>query len=394
MKNFRSWAASALAGALLIACGGGDPDVPGSGSPSGAPTTKGNFKAVVSFGTSVSDVGTYQPVTAIPGTNPQLYWGGKFTTNGTGGTVWVENIAADPLINVIVTPAEVGFAGQSVKCPAAGAGLGSTCTAYGQGGALVTGPNGVNHENGALTVPVKTQIANHLARFGSFKADDLILVEGGLNEVFQQIGIFVAAATQIQTNAALGLITPDQANGLLLNAQLAAQAEMKKAALEMAGYVRSEILAKGGKYVAVTNAVDLALAPEGAAAPASLKPVLSALSENYNTWLREGLTNQPVIIIDLASFWNDAITNPSKYGFTNVTTPACDKATIQANTQGGITDGTSLFCNSTPVPGLNGLAAGASVTTWLFADGNHPTTGGHKALSDAVLKQLKAAGWI
>lgn len=64
MKLFRSLAPLALAAALLAACGGGDPDVPGSGSPSGAPTTKGNFTAFISFGDSLSDVGSYSPAPA------------------------------------------------------------------------------------------------------------------------------------------------------------------------------------------------------------------------------------------------------------------------------------------------------------------------------------------
>ncbi len=393
MTTFRSWAVSALGAALLIACGGGDPYVPGSEGPNGAPTTKGSFSAVVSFGTSVSDIGTYTGATAIPGTSPQLYWGGRFTTNGPGAAVWVEHVAAS--LGVTMTAAEMLTGpGTSVKCPAEAVGAGATCTAYGQGGAMVTNPVGIRHDQGLLTVPLKTQIANHLARFGSFQASDLILVEGGLNDVFVQIDAFVAAATQIQTDAALGRISADQASLLVLNAELAAMGEVKKAALELAGYVRSEILAKGGRYVAVANAVDLSLAPEGAAAPAAVKLVLSGLSENFNLWLREGLKGQPVQFIDLAGFWNDAIRNPAKYGFVNVSAPACDKATISANTQGNVTDGTSLFCNSTPVTGLYGLAAGADVNTWLFADGNHPTTGGHKALSQSALQQLKSFGWI
>ena len=45
-------------------------------------------------------------------------------------------------------------------------------------------------------------------------------------------------------------------------------------------------------------------------------------------------------------------------------------------------------------PPAAGLAAGADVNTWFFADLNHPTTGGHKAFSDAVLGQLRSFGWI
>ena len=72
-----------------------------------------------------------------------------------------------------VTPAEVGFNGQSVKCPAAAVpALATTCTAYGQGGSRVTDPMGIGHNadgSGALTVPVVTQIANHLARFAQLQ---------------------------------------------------------------------------------------------------------------------------------------------------------------------------------------------------------------------------------
>ena len=84
--------------------------------------------------------------------------------------------------------------------------LAATCTGYGQGGSRVTDPNGIGHSTGALTVPVVTQIANHLARFGSFKASDLIFVYAGSNDVFTQFGTFTTAAATIQAQAAAGKI--------------------------------------------------------------------------------------------------------------------------------------------------------------------------------------------
>jgi outer membrane lipase/esterase len=396
MKQIRSWAPSALVSLLLVACGGGDPTIPGSGSPSGAPTTKGAFTAVVSFGDSLLDVGAYSPATSLAGNGSAPYFGGKFTTNSATGTIWVENLATS--LGLLTTPGEVGFNGQSVKCPAAAVGLGTTCTAYGQGGSRVTDPNGIGHNPatgaGALTVPIKTQIANHLARFTSFKASDLIIVFAGNNDAFIQFGIFAAAATQIQTDAASGKITPDQANLALFQAQTAAQAEMKKAALELAGYVTSEILGKGGKYVAVFNLPDSALTPFGSTVPASARPVLTGLVETFNLWLREGLTGQPVYWYDSFTTFRQVYANPGNYGFVNNTIPACDADKIKLITGGAVTDGSSLFCNSTPGAPYNGLRADADVTTWQFADGVHPTTGGHKVFSDDVIKQLKAAGWI
>ena len=63
-------------------------------------------------------------------------------------------------------------------------------------------------------------------------------------------------------------------------------------------------------------------------------------------------------------------------------------------TQGRITDGFALFCNALPIPAVNGIRDGADIDTWFFADGNHPTVGGHRLISQAVLRQMAAAGWI
>ncbi len=410
MRAFRSlspWIVSAL---LLAACGGGDPDVPGSGSPSGAPTTKGAFTAVVSFGDSLSDVGSYMPVTSLTGNGQPPFFGGKFTTNETSATglpdanalgkIWVENIASS--LGVTVTAAEVGFNGQSVKCPAAAVpALATTCTAYGQGGSRVTDPMGIGHNadgSGALTVPVVTQIANHLSHFTSFKDSDLILVYAGSNDVFTQFGIFGAAAVQIQTAAAAGTITPDQANQQLFAAQTAAMQGMKTAAQELANDIRTMILANGGKYVAVMTLSDIGDTPLGndpTQVPPSAKPVLTGLSQNFNLWLRDGLAGQPVQIIDTFTIFKDASANAAcKLGFVNNTTPSCDATKISAITGGADTDGSSLFCNATPGAPYNTLLTGADVTTWQFADSVHPTTGGHKVISDAFTAQLQAFGWI
>ncbi|MGE5115393.1 MAG: SGNH/GDSL hydrolase family protein [Betaproteobacteria bacterium] len=395
MKTMRAWGLSLVAGVLLAACGGSE-DVPGSGSPSGAPTTKGSFAAVVVFGDSVSDAGTYTPATSATGNGQPPFIGGKFTTNSSTSLVWVERVAG--ALGIVLTPARVGFAGQWVDCPAAAnPALANSCTDYAQGGAMVTDPNGINHDQGALTVPIVTQIDNHLARFGSFKDTDLVFVEAGLNDAFTQIAIFAGKAGQIKADAQAGKITADQANALLFQAQSEAQGAMKQAAQELAGYIRDRILAKGARYVAVTNAVDLSLSPEGAELPPQLKPVLTGLSDIFNLWLRDGLTGQPVQIVDIASMWKTTVTgktSPTGIVFADTATPACDKAKIAAITQNRITSGTSLFCNVTPGVPYNALAAGADPDTWFYADGNHPTRGGHKALGDAVLQQLQAYGWL
>jgi len=240
-------------------------------------------------------------------------------------------------------------------------------------------------------VPMVTQIANHLARFTSFKASDLILVYGGNNDVFTQFGIFAATAAAIQADTTL---TADQANLQLFAAQQAAEAAMKVAAQELVADIKTQILAKGGTYVAVMTLSDIADTPFGNSLPPTAKPVLTALSQTFNLWLKDGLTGQPVQIIDTFTMFKDAYANPAKFGIVNNTVPACDAAKIQVITGGAVTDGSSLFCNATPGVPYNGLRTGADVNTWQFADSVHPTTGGHKIISDAFAAQLHAFGWI
>lgn len=418
MRPIRSLASLAVAALLLAACGGGDPDVPGSGSPSGAPTTKGNFRSIVSFGDSLSDVGAYTPATSATGDGNPPYLGGKFTTNSATSTVWVENLAAalsTPALPIVVTPAEVGFAGVSVKCPAAAnPALASTCTGYGQGGSRITDPNGIRHTDAAtgelraLTVPIRTQIANHLASpiaNGRFKDTDLVFVWAGGNDFLFQVtqdprinpNSYVIKLATIQAQAQAGAITADQAKTLAFQAQLASQEAMKQVALELAGYIRTEILGKGAKYVAVMNFPDPTKTPEGAAT-AAFSPVIGAalttFADTFNLWLREGLTGQPVIFVDLKTLFETVVANPASFGIANAAVPACEPAKMAVVTGGQVTDGFSLFCNATPVPQLYGLRDTADANTWFFADGNHPSTGGHKVISDFILNQLRAVGWI
>lgn len=399
MRTLRIGLISAITAAVLVACGGGDVTIPGSGEPAGAPTTKGSFTSVVSFGDSLSDMGAYTPATSFTGNGQPPYLGGKFTTNVDGGAslVWVENVAnavlsGRPPGTPAITPAEVGFAGQSVLCPIAASvpALASTCTGYGQAGARVTNPDGYKHSIGFLTVPAKTQIANHLARFGSFKDTDLVLVSVGFNEVFVQFEQYYLPAFMVALGKwQAGQISEDQFKADVFHAQTLAQEEMKVAALALADLVRNEILAKGAKYVAVTTLLDMSKTPEAMALPEAIRPLLNILPQTFELWLRDGLTGQPVKFVDLRAVFDDMLANPGGYGFVNVTSRACDAARMPA-----ASGGSSLFCNTTPGAPYSALATGADASTWLFADGVHPTAGGYKAISDAVLQQLKSFGWI
>jgi outer membrane lipase/esterase len=396
----RRWHISALAAAALIvaACGGGsDTDSPLA-------------TRVVVFGDSLSDIGAYTPATQIPigqaaGSPP--FFGGKFTTNShTGYTatsntnnanIWVEWIAAR--LGVAITPALVGF-GPAINpvtqqpgrraCPAAAnPALAGSCTGYAQGGSRVTSPAGIGNPNGngingtspaPMTVPMVTQVADHLAAFTSFGRDDIVFVWGGNNDAFVQLGLVGA-----------GAIAPADA-----------AAAMQTAATELVALVKDEILAKGAKRVAVMTLPDASTAPAFAGADQNTRGLLSQLSAAFNATMVTGLEGSGAKIIDARTLNATVQASPASFGLTNVTTPACNATIIAGVTGGRITDGSSLFCNAAPaalftaagLPNLNAITPGASANTYLFADGVHPTTGGHKIFADQVWTQLKNFGWV
>lgn len=376
MSTRRRWHLSALAAvaALLVAsCGGGETDAPLA-------------TRVIAFGDSLSDIGTYVVATSINGAGTGApFFGGKFTTNThTGYTaasnsstanIWVEWIAAR--LGVAITPAEVGFATTRIPCPAQASGLAHSCTGYAQGGSRVTDPNGIGKSGGALTIPMVDQIASQNTRSVTgfttgFGKGDIVFVFGGNNDVFVQFG-------------AVGQGLP----------AATAVANVQTAATELATLVKNEIIAKGAKRVAVMTLPDSSTTPGFAAQSADARALLSQLVAAFNATLVAGLDGSGARIIDVRSMIAAAQANPAAYGLTNVTTPAC-------GTPAWNPTGTSLLCNAAPAalfaaagaPNLNSLVAGASASTWMFADGVHPTSGGHRIFADQVWAVLKDFGWV
>lgn len=190
-----------LAAALVSACAGDDNSPAPVPVPPVEPAPKPHFGAQISFGDSLSDVGTYAVGTV------KALGGGKFTINGDytrsnpafAGLNWTEVLAARlglPAPCAAQTGLD-GIADQGFWVPAQNH---AGCFGYGQGGARVTQAVGPGNKLtgsplGALTVPVQMQIANHLALSGGkFKSDDLVLVMAGGNDLLLQLGALSAGA--------------------------------------------------------------------------------------------------------------------------------------------------------------------------------------------------------
>ena len=193
------FALAVLAAAVLAGCGGAS---------GGDQTLKTKYSAQVSFGDSLSDVGSYAVGTVL------AKGGGKFTINGNNtainpeltGKNWTEHLAAQFSLPVPCA-AETGLEGNAAQGLAVARVKHAGCFGYAMGGSRVTNPVGPNNKLtgsalGALTVPVVTQIANHLAvSGGKFSGTEAVFVMAGGNDVLFQLGALQAGATAAGTKA-------------------------------------------------------------------------------------------------------------------------------------------------------------------------------------------------
>ena len=115
----------------------------------------------------------------------------------------------------------------------------------------------------------------------------------------------------------------------------------------------------GARYVVVPNLPDLGLTPEGRASGAG--PLITLLSETFNSYLDAALaTHAPnAVRIDVFGLMRQTVSDPSEYGFTDVSTRCVTAAGICADPDGH-----------------------------LFWDHVHPTTRGHAVLADKFAKAI------
>lgn len=340
-----------VASAVLVACGG---------SSDGDQTPRVGYGKIISFGDSLSDVGTY-----AVGTIASL-GGGKYTVNGEGGQIWIERLAGTLGVTAPCA-AQTGMVGVPdagiVDVPVTDA---PDCYAYAQGGARVTNPVGpgnallglANGGIGQLTDPVVNQIQRHLAKGEGFAADDLVLVLAGGNDVFMNL----AAASTVGPEAVV--------------------AAMAAAGTELSGYVKDQIVANGATRVVVVNLPDVSLTPFAfgaeAAAPGT-QALVASMVVAFNDALAAGIEGTAeVLLVDAYTESQNNYANPAQYALRNVQVPSCDRTLAAYG---------SLSCTAdTLIEGANEL--------FLYADDVHPTPYGYQLLAQYVALQMAKVGWL
>jgi phospholipase/lecithinase/hemolysin len=325
---------------LLAACGGhGRISVTdgGGGGGNGAATPAGGIHLqVVSFGDSLSDVGTFSPIASAVG-------GGRFTTNP--GQVWSQDVAQyyGDTLNAAFT---IDF---THKLNAQG-GLG-----YAEGGATVATPANLydflTDVIGNIEMPVTQQVSSYLSTHGSFNGDQLVLVWVGSNDVLRAGS--PPAATQIVQTAATTL-----------------------------AQVVGQIVQNGATHVVVINVPNVGLSPKGLAsldAGANLTQLSQLFNDSLNAALQADGLQGKVIQIDSYTWINQIFANFQANGFTvSNTSVACDPSKTP--------DQTSLLCSPRTYVTSN------ADQTYMFADDLHPTTRLHALFAQFVEQQIAKTG--
>jgi phospholipase/lecithinase/hemolysin len=327
-----------------------------SNASAGSADQRSSFTQVVSFGDSLSDVGTYAYA--------RQFGGGAYTTNP--GAVSVQVIAehyGSPL-----TPALTGGFGQPSVVHPEGFG-------YAQGGARVAGapnPGDATGDTGELQTPLTSQVAAYLKSHTRFTRHQLVLMQGGANDVQDAYGAWAGTI----------------ANGGDPAASLqAVEPSLRQAAQQLAGLVHN-VQQHGATHIVVQNVPDISKAPIANIVeqqlPVSAK-VLRRLAQVFNTALDEALPSSPSVLrIDAFTFIDETSENYRQLGFrfdgSNGANVACNPANLPAAFQAD--DASALFCSPST------YVSPDADSIYMFADAYHPTTHLQNLIADYVVVRI------
>ena len=446
------FALALLAAAALTACGGTD-------SSPGDQTHAVKFNQQVTFGDSLSDVGTYA-VGAIAAAG-----GGRYTINGSNTSVnaaytglnWTEVLAAELKLPAPCA-AQTGLQGTDNANPALDFNVPivnhAACFNYAQGGSRVTDPIGpgnraVTPSLGQMTLPVVSQVKNHLAKTGGkFSGTELVTIMAGGNDVLMQLGALSAGATAAGTAAGqkafptllvsglAPLVAPSnlpiaqQTIGLAIQnaavaggdqtaisgaaamaainlgaSPLAAQAAAEKAGTDAA----AEGAKAGAAYAAQQGPVLVgALGKAGAELAAIVKAELVAKGANYvvvnnlpdvagtPSGKAQGADIQALIKAMVDAFnaqLKSGLGDDPRIVYVDLFTISRDQVTNPAPY--GLTNTTARACTSaSSLTCTSKTLSAPDVSHYMFADDIHPTPFVYGLMTRYVLKEMAIKGWL
>lgn len=397
-------------------------------SPAPSTPPDNGFDALVVFGDSLADIGSYTVLALetyglgtsfnIPFGRLPYPAGGQFTVNGPQSRIWVSDVAQQLHLNL--TPNIVAYgSGNATTYLLPSGGLThhpstclfdppnrsqpNSCLDFAQGGARVNQSDGIDHELGAMTLPASRQVSHYLNQFKQFNDHQLIILFAGNNDILLAFKEFLQEMTESVQQQVSQTLKKDPDSDLIQE-QTAATLAMTRAysqsldhailkvdrAADDLARLTYRILHHHGRYVLIYTIPDIAQTPFGQGLPYTLKNspvdvpadyqcridqtdspchILSQLVNRFNQQLLLHLQHSPVKVVDSHALFLTILQNPQPYGFTQTQKPWCSPNVPS-----------SLLCNLN-TPNTQAGASPYNLSTWLFADRIHPTPAGHEALA-------------
>ena len=361
---------------MLVGCGGGSSDVP----------PKASIGKVYVMGDSLADVGTF---------------GYKFTVQNAsdpkGYLIWPQLIA-----NAFGLNGNTQCNFYTYQASSFGPNSTAGCTNFAIGGGKIV----VNASSGGVTNPqtIGTQLAQKVTVLGNYSSTDLVLIDGGGNDMADLLTAQLSGAAAYQAFLAQQLDASTITAALTQDATgaSAAAAYMQTLATNFYNQIKTQTLDKGATHVGVLNMPDITLTPEvkavlaqvqtsqGGASAQALQAGVRAWTMAYNSKLKTLIGNDSrVALIDFYADLTDEVTNPSNYSLTNAQDMACPATGYAVNSN----EYNFSLCTDAALDATTGKTAGWW-KTYAFSDGFHPTPYGHQLLAASVSRALSRAGWL
>lgn len=391
MGQFKTLALALAASLLVVACGGSD---------------RVTYTSVKVMGDSLSDSGTFSALGAGSG------YGRIFSVQGADHKIWTERVAASAGVASLCNVYQ--FTGTTfIANPTPG------CTSYGVGGGRINNQASQGGANSPFSI-IK-QLQDGAATAGSYKASDLLLIDGGGNDAADLVGAYLQAPSDsAAAYAALlsSLLPAADVNTALTSgaASVAAIGGTYMTALADSFYdaIRTNALNKGATRVVILNAPGITLTPRfqmvldsiaaaygggdaGATARAQSEALFDSWVRAFNSRLstRAAVDSGTVLVVDFYGDLKKQLANPANYGLTNVTTPACPITSVGSD---GLPAYNFETCTATALSAQTPPAGATGGTNWwktyAFSDGFHPTPYGYQLMSNLVTSSLASVGWL
>jgi outer membrane lipase/esterase len=321
------------------------------------------FSKVVSFGDSLTDAGNVGTLNGLPP-------GSSFTTNPDG--TYAQNLSV-----------LLGLGAQNNNSPLIPGTSGNSNYAYGgacaiSNGATIAAPipslPTFTCSNSPGNFSLATQFGTHLAANGGVADPNALYTYwAGANDILSATAVTAPGGFLPNGSILYQYIFVNGGNPA--NASAIAQTIAGQSAQTAIGQIKA-LQTAGAKTIVVFNLPDLGKTALNVNTPNSAGA--SALTTIYNLNFNGGLAtlNDGIVAIDTYAIINEVLASPATFGFTNTTGVACP--------------GSSLACG----PAASGYPTQPISSTYLFADGIHPSGRAHALLGNIVYATISAPGVV